>query len=352
MLRFKFILETIVSTVIYCSGLNWLYTRITTNGRNIPIIFYHEIGNNEMEGLVEYSVRIDHFDKQIQWLSGHFNVVPINELIKHIKGEIKLPGKITAVTFDGGYVGNYKYAFPILKKYNVPAAIYVVTDSVDGNIPWERKLLYLISLTKEKQFTLEYNYQEQNFEIKTREQKRAAKLKIQSYIEELNDEEKERWLTQLSEKLNVELSGLAQKLFLSWEQIRAMNKNPLITIGSHSLTHPRLTGISLNDATKEIVESKERIESKLGEKITSFCYPDGYVSEEIKVRVKDAGYSSGLAVKTPEVLSDLNKIGDDVFELRRILLPDRFYIPLITTELSGIMRVLKNTMKLIYTKIK
>ena len=322
------------------------------NGRIIPIVFYHEIGNKEMEGLVEYSVRIDHFDRQIQWLSRHFNVVPIDELIKHINGEIKLAGKITAITFDGGYVGNYKYAFPILMKYNVPASVYVVTDSVDGNIPWERKLLYLISLTGEKRFIIECNQQQQSFEIRTREQKRAAKLKIQIYMAELDDEEKNELLTQLSDNLNVELSGLAQKLFLSWDQIQEMNKSRLITIESHSLTHPKLTDISLDDAAREIIESKERIESELGEKITSFCYPDGRLSGKIKKLVKTAGYSSGLAVITPGILSDLNKIEDDVFELRRIQFPNRFYMPLIATEISGIMRVLKNTMKLIYAKIK
>ena len=350
MLRFKFIIETIVSTLIYYSGFNWLYTKIMTNGRNIPITFYHEIGNKEMEGLVEYSVRIDHFDRQIQWLSRRFNVVPIDELIKHIKGEIKLAGKFTAITFDGGYVGNYKYAFPILKKYNVPASVYVVTDSVDGNIPWERKLLYLISLTGKKRFKLDCN-QQQSFEIGTREQKRAAKLKIQTYMAELDNEGKEKLLAQLSEKLDVELSGLAQKLFLSWDQIREMNKSRLITIESHSLTHPRLTDISLDDVTREIIGSKKRIESELGEKITSFCYPDGRVSEEIKASVKNSGYSSGLAVKTPAILSDLNKIGDDVFELRRIYFPDRFYTPLIATEISGIMRILKNMGKLLFAKV-
>ena len=323
---------------------------ITGSGRNIPIIFYHEIGSIDKNGLTEFSVSVNHFEKQIKWLSKHFNVVPIDELIKHISGEITLQGRVAAVTFDGGYAGNYQYAFPILKKYNVPATVYVVTNSVDGNIPWERTLLYLISLTEQNKLTLTYNNQRQTFEIKTRNQRRAAKLKIQDYMSKLNDEKKNTLLKEISKNLNVEISGLAQKLFLSWEQIRAMNKNPLITIGSHSLTHPRLTNISLNDATKEIVESKERIESKLEEKITSFCYPDGYVSEEIKVRVKDSGYSSGLAVMTPGILSDLNKVGDDVFELRRILLSNRFYIPLIATELSGIMRIVKKAGKLILRK--
>lgn len=345
MLRVKFILETIISTLFYFSGLNWLYTKITAKGRNIPIIFYHEIGNNDKDGLTEFSVSADHFERQIQWLSRYFNVVSIDQLIRHINGEIKLPGKVTGITFDGGYVGNYQYAFPILKKYNVPAAIYVVTDSVDGNIPWERNLLYLISLTKKEQFRLTYRGKEHEFEIKTRSQKRSVKKILQDYMSGLDNEEQGNLLKQISQNLNVQLFGLAQKLFLSWHQIREMNKGPLITIGSHSLTHPRLTYIPLEKADREILEPKIRIENKLGEEITSFCYPDNYFSKEVINLVKNAGYSSALAVATRGILNDLNKIGDDVFELRRICMPDRSYIPLLAVELSGLMRIIKKAGK-------
>ena len=321
-----------------------------TNRRNIPIIFYHEIGNNDKDELTEFSVSVDHFEKQIQWLSRHFNVVSINKLISHIKGESNLPGKVAAITFDGGYLGNYQYAFPIMKKYSVPATIYVTTNSVDGNIPWERKLLYLIFLTKKERFKLNYNDEEHEFEIKNSMQKRPVKKILQDYMSKLDSDEQDNLLKKISQNLDVELSGLAQKLFLSWDQIREMDKNPLVEIGSHTLSHPRLTDISIEEAKREILDSKIHIEDKLGEEITTFCYQDGRLSNEIKLSVKNAGYSSGLAVTTSNILNDLNKVGDDVFELRRIQLPDRPYSPLIATEISGIMRILKRIGKSICAK--
>jgi len=341
MSQIKFILETIISTLLYYSGFNWLYEKIMRNGRNIPIIFYHEIGSNDKDGSAKFSVSVEHFEKQIKWLTKRFNIVTIDELIKHITGEIKLPGKVIAVTFDGGYVGNYQHAFPLLKKYNIPATIYIITDPVGGNLSNSLKLLYLTLLTQKDQFKLTYNGKEHEFEIRTRDQKRLAKEIILKHMRLIDSKKQDNLLKQISQSLNVELSGLAQKLFLSWDQIYEMNNNPLITIESHSLTHPRLTEVALEEARREIVESKVNIESKLGEKITSFCYPDGFFNEEIIDLVKEAGYSSALAVITSGILNDLNKIGDNVFELRRIHLPDRFYKPLISTEISGIMRTLK-----------
>ena len=255
MSRIKYILETIISTLFYYTGFNWLYAKIMCNKRNIPIIFYHEIGNGK-GGLTEFSVSVEHFKKQIQWLSRHFNIVSIDEIIKHIKGEIKLSGKVAAVTFDGGYAGNYKYAFPVLKRYNAPATIYITTEPIDDNIPWERKLLYLMSLTKKDRFTIIFDGKEHNFEIKNSTQLSIVKNKIQNHMFSLTPAARENRLKQLSHELGVDRSCFAEKLFLSWNQINEMNKDPLITIGSHTLTHRILTKISYADAKKEIFESK------------------------------------------------------------------------------------------------
>ena len=344
MSRIKYILETIISTLFYYTGFNWLYAEKMCNNRNIPIIFYHEIGNGK-GGLTEFSVNVEPFEKQIQWLSRHFNIVSIDEIIKHIKGEIKLSGRVAAVTFDGGYAGNYKYAFPVLKRYNAPATIYITTEPIDDNIPWERKLLYLMSLTKKDRFTIIFDGKEHNFEIKNSTQLSIVKNKIQNHMFSLTPAARENRLKQLSHELGVDRSCFAEKLFLSWNQINEMNKDPLITIGSHTLTHRILTKISYADAKKEIFESKLYIEKMLGETITSFCYPDGHFSKRIIDLVKNAGYTSSLAVVTPEIKNDLNKIGDDVFQLRRLFMFNRAYNPLLAMELCGIRSRIKYSAK-------
>ena len=61
-------------------------------------------------------------------------------------------------------------------------------------------------------------------------------------------------------------------------------------IGAHSLTHPRLTKISLVEAKKEIKGSKEYLENILGHSIKMFCYPRGEYNEQIKKLVKESGF--------------------------------------------------------------
>lgn len=338
----KLALETILISLLYFTGIYWLYEKLKPlGGRKIPIIFYHEIGNDRSRDLAEFSVSVGNFEKQMRWLSKHYTVVPIDELIAYIDGTKKTHKRIAAISFDGGYIGNYLYAYHILKKYNLPATIYVITDAVDGKLSRERILLYLLSLSSKDHLTLSINGTNHIFQIGDFIQRVASKKKIEGYLAQLGADEQDRFVDRIAEDLNIDLSGIARSLFLSWDQIQEINKDSLIDIGSHTLTHPRLTDIPAEQARREIGKSKRKIEDKLGKAVNSFCYPDGFFSEEVIKFVKEAGYTSALAVSTQEVFSDLNKVGDDVYRLRRICMPNLAYSPLIACEVLGLMRVLK-----------
>lgn len=58
----------------------------------------------------------------------------MKELDDANKGRTELPQKPILITFDDGYYSNYEYIYPILKKYNVKASIFIVTDKVGNEI--------------------------------------------------------------------------------------------------------------------------------------------------------------------------------------------------------------------------
>ena len=60
------------------------------------------------------------------------------DLIDYVYRGGSLPEKPILLTFDDGYYSNYEFIFPILKKYNVKASIFIVTDNIYGkNCKWE-----------------------------------------------------------------------------------------------------------------------------------------------------------------------------------------------------------------------
>lgn len=76
-------------------------------------------------------------------------------------------------------------------------------------------------------------------------------------------------------------------------------------IGSHTVTHPLLTRIPIEEAYNEIVDSKNMLESILNKPVDKFCYPRGYANPEIQKIVKEAGYKSARStvvgyIDTPE----------------------------------------------------
>jgi peptidoglycan/xylan/chitin deacetylase (PgdA/CDA1 family) len=61
-------------------------------------------------------------------------------------------------------------------------------------------------------------------------------------------------------------------------------------VGSHSLSHPRLTRLSVRDAQEEIMSSKKKLEDLLGQPVEDFCYPYGDWNESVRDLVVEAGY--------------------------------------------------------------
>jgi peptidoglycan/xylan/chitin deacetylase (PgdA/CDA1 family) len=61
-------------------------------------------------------------------------------------------------------------------------------------------------------------------------------------------------------------------------------------IGSHSLSHPRLTRLSLRDAQEEILASKKKLEDTFGVPVEDFCYPYGDWNQAVRDLVMEAGY--------------------------------------------------------------
>lgn len=126
-------------------------------------------------------------------------------------------------------------------------------------------------------------------------------------------------------KLDLKLSKLLKKYnikgtFYVSPRNREFKKEDLLTdkeivelskdfeIGAHTITHPRLTKISLEEAKKEIVDSKKYLEKLLGKEIKSFCYPGGDYNKEIRALVEEAGFKYARTMKRFFFISPLDFI--------------------------------------------
>jgi len=94
----------------------------------IPIIMYHDITATKD---VEWDVTPEDLEKHFQALQdGGYTPITMDRLVNHLRTGSQLPEKPVLLTFDDNYIGQYKYAFPLLKKYNYPAVWSVHTRFV------------------------------------------------------------------------------------------------------------------------------------------------------------------------------------------------------------------------------
>ena len=105
----------------------------------IPILNYHQI-NDVDENML--TVSTTEFETQMAWLEGNgYQTITVSELLDFLEGKGSLPERPVLITFDDGYIDNYQCAFPILKKHNMKACIFLISEYVSlypNYLTWEQ----------------------------------------------------------------------------------------------------------------------------------------------------------------------------------------------------------------------
>jgi len=101
---------------------------------------------------------------------------------------------------------------------------------------------------------------------------------------------------------------------LSWDEVRDVARAGLIDFQSHTVSHPWLTDVTADEALRELRESKEEIERRVGSSVTSVAFPAGRYGPRDLELVREAGYQAGVSTDR-----GLNRGGEEPWALRRTL---------------------------------
>lgn len=279
--------------------------------RSALILTYHRFSGGDEEG--KTSAR--QFAEQLEYLAAHYQVVSLARMIELMNGQEPLPPGLAAITIDDGYDDAYRIAYPLLRRHDFPASLFVVTEFTDGRSwIWTDKARYLTQKAAPQWLTAKIDGSELWIELNGSVSRREASERVNSILKRLPDEVKEEAIERLARALGVALPNQPPEEFrpVSWEQAREMDANG-IEIGSHTMTHPILTNISDERLRWELHESKLRLEEALGRRVDQFCYPNGDNDERVQCEVARAGYRVAVTC-----VGGLNKRGDDPLMLRRI----------------------------------
>jgi peptidoglycan/xylan/chitin deacetylase (PgdA/CDA1 family) len=234
------------------------------------VLAYHGIrpaaarsGAMPYEGL---HVRAHRFDEQCAIVRELCQPLSFEAWTRIADGETAAPARAALITFDDGYKSVLTEALPILEKYEIPAVVFLCTQPIEqGHAFWFDAM--------------------------------AAKAGEEA-VEQVKALPWSEWRTATAPFQDAApAEGMAP---LTVEDVRELAAHPLITIGSHSATHPLLSRAPVQVQHEELARSKATIESWIGRPVTAFAYPNGrpridYTEDTIR-ELEVCGYRHAFAV--------------------------------------------------------
>lgn len=198
-------------------------------------------------------------------------------------------------TFDDGYVDAFETIYPIFKKYQLPYAVYVITDFPDRkSILWWYMIEHLVLHND----PVEFQYAEKDYNIRTTDSadKEAAYGMIREILVSLSPEQMEEALDAIFAPYSITPQMYADQQ-MNWDQIVQLAHDPLVTIGAHTVHHYNLKELTPDQVRWEIETSKEILEKRTGRPVHHFAYPYG-TRKEVGAREFSLGAECGFLTMT------------------------------------------------------
>jgi len=298
---------------------------LNTHGKQrLSILIYHRVVARH-DPMRPNEPTIAQFDWQMRILRDNFNPLPLVEAVDRLHTGT-LPTRAICVTFDDGYADNELHALPILRKYAIPATVFVSTGFLNGGRMWNDTIIEVFRNFKGERLDL----REINlgcYSLETSTQRLAAIDSVIRSIKHLNPDIRAALVHEIEKRV----TALPDDLMLTNAQIQSLVHEG-VSIGAHTVNHPILCAVSSEIAHREIQDSKSYLEELLQEKIEVFAYPNGRPGQDYNEEHRDMVEALGFkaAVSTHWGVSTTES---DRFQLPRFTPWDR-------RELKFAMRLL------------
>jgi peptidoglycan/xylan/chitin deacetylase (PgdA/CDA1 family) len=205
-------------------------------------------------------------------LEAGFDVIALDAVPQRLRSRRQRP--FACFTFDDGYRDNRDYAFPIFKRYGLPFTIYVPTDFADGRGDfWWLTLERVLRVAPH--ITLAMDGEGRHFRLGTVPEKEAAYREIYWWLRSIPEDYARAAVAELAQAHHIDHRATQAGLIMSWDELRALANDPLVTIGAHTKSHLALGKLTEREVRAEMAESMARIEVELGRPCRHFSYPYG-----------------------------------------------------------------------------
>ena len=232
-----------------------------------------------------------------------YEFVDLDEAAARIRGysaENGLSRPFVCVTLDDAYRDNLEHAVPIFRKYAVPYTIFVAPGLVDGRATvWWEDLEHLLAARERIDIDMPAGRAE--IPLTTAVEKSGAFEHLLDYFtSKVSEEEQRRIVSQLCEMHGVDCEAHRAASIMTWNELRELSKDPLCTLGAHTIHHYAVARLSKEKAVFEIEESRRLIDVETGKLPSHFAYPYGHpaaAGQRDFAIASDCGYSTAVTTR-------------------------------------------------------
>jgi peptidoglycan/xylan/chitin deacetylase (PgdA/CDA1 family) len=252
------------------------------------VLMYHRVCAGAFPGGV--SVSPAHFAEHLQALRGSFTILPLGELCR-LRAAGTVPRRSLAITFDDGYLDNLTEAKPLLEQYDVPATVFVVSGYVgSGQRFWWDELERICTSPETLPGHLELSIRgvTRTWTTASNHDRRPFFRELREELGALEESERQETLGQLRSWAGA-TTRTTEVETLSTDQLKVLSAGEIVSIGAHTVTHPRLPGLSRQRQLEEIRDSTQQLESMIGRSVSLFSYPFGAHDQTTVACAREAG---------------------------------------------------------------
>lgn len=204
-----------------------------------------------------------------------FETISLDEAARRMSrpmGEREAP--FACFTLDDGYRDNLDHAYPVFARHGVPFAVYVASDFADGiGDLWWLTLEAVVRMADEVRVSMAGGVH--SFVTETTPQKYVAFDRIYWWLRSLPEHRARAVVNELAQSIGYDPSYQCRDLAMTFDEVRALATDPLVTIGAHTRRHFALAKLSECEAASEIYTSVARLSAELGRPCRHFSYPYG-----------------------------------------------------------------------------
>jgi len=259
-----------IKSFAFSTGLSaWLARRRPAR----RVIMFH--------GIDEVEMPVEAFEANLRWLAERFDIVPLGTMVDSIlQGRPHGPRGELALTFDDGLGNHVDAAYPVLRKLGLPATYFVCPDLIERQAwIWNQEARERL---KSLSAPARHAFGAGSLGIDTTDVEALVEhMKRLPFADRQRAESELRGCTPA-----FEASALQRRRFdpLTWHELERLDPE-LVTIGSHTLSHPILPTIDDAMLEREVRDSRRILEQRLGRIVDLFCYPNGAQDDRIHAAV-------------------------------------------------------------------